>query len=108
MRVSRVLLLVAGICELLLAIPILGGTVVLATGYGALGFMFVLHIVTLVFVVRDRAPMYGPILGIITSALAWIPILGWALHLISGIALVINAFHGQRTMTGSGEQRRYY
>ncbi|OWA35449.1 hypothetical protein B9G55_12465 [Saccharibacillus sp. O16] len=108
MRLSRVLLLVAGICELLLAIPILGGTVVLATGYGALGFMFLLHIVTLVFVIRDRVPMYGPILGIVTSALAWIPFLGWALHLVSGIALVINAFHGQNTINRSSEQRRYY
>ncbi|NGZ77296.1 hypothetical protein [Saccharibacillus alkalitolerans] len=109
MRTSRVLLLVAAACELLLAIPILGGWFVLGTGYTALGFMFLLHLVTLVFAARDRVPFYGPVLGLITSALAWIPFLGWALHMVSGIALAVNALHGPSAAARrADEQRRYY
>ncbi|GGO00876.1 hypothetical protein [Saccharibacillus kuerlensis] len=108
MSISRVLLLIAGVCELLLAIPVLGGWFVLATGWGVLGFMFLLHAAALVFTLRERVPFYGPVLGIITSLLAWIPFIGWALHLASGIALLVNAFQGPRTDTRGVQQRRYY
>lgn len=110
MKISRIMLLVAAVCELLLAIPLLGGSIVIATGYGVLGFMFLLHLVALVLAARDRVPFYGPIFGIVTSALAWIPFLGWALHLASGIVLLINAFHGQqrRDVGRSEAGRRFY
>ena len=110
MKVSRILMLVAAACELLLAIPLLGGWFVLATGWGALGFMFLLHLVTLVMAARDRVPYYGPIVGLVTSALGWVPFLGWALHLASGITLLVNAFHGQqrRDVDRADAQRRYY
>ncbi|WP_037285454.1 hypothetical protein [Saccharibacillus sacchari] len=108
MKLSRILLLVGAVFELLLAIPVLGGAFVLGTGYTALGFMFLFHLVTLVFAARERVPFYGPILGMVTSALAWIPILGWVMHLASGIVLVINALSGQQRETRGNEQRRFY
>ncbi len=112
MKVSRILMLVAAACELLLAIPVLGGWFVLATGWGALGFMFLLHLVTLVLAARERVPYYGPIVGLVTSALGWVPFLGWAMHLASGIALLVNAFQGQqqqRRDAGRSEAgRRFY
>lgn len=108
MKLSRILLLIGAAFELLLAVPFLGGAFVIGTGYTALGFMFVFHLVTLVFAARERVPFYGPILGMVTSALAWVPILGWILHLVSGIALLINALSGQQSESRSAEQRRHY
>lgn len=108
MKISRILLLVGAAFELLLAIPLLGGAFVLGTGYTALGFMFLFHLVTLVFAARERVAFYGPILGMVTSALAWIPILGWIMHLVSGIALLFNALSGQQREARGNEQRRFY
>ena len=108
MKISRILLLVGAVFELLLAVPFLGGAFVIGTGYAALGFMFVYHLVTLIFAARERVPFYGPILGMVTAALAWIPILGWILHLVSGIALLFNALSGQQRDVRGSEQRRFY
>lgn len=82
---------VTGSFELLLAIPFLGGLIVMGSGYSVLGLAFILHAVTLVLSSRDKEPIYGSVVGIITSALAWIPILGWLLHLITAILLMVSA-----------------
>ncbi|MEJ8305821.1 hypothetical protein [Saccharibacillus sacchari] len=110
MKISKILLLVGAVFELLLAIPVLGGAFVIGTGYTALGFMFVYHLVTLVFAARERVPVYGPIVGMVTAALAWIPILGWIMHLASGIVLLFNALSGQQRINSdrSDAQRRFY
>lgn len=88
---SKVMKWITGGFELLLAIPLLGGIIVMGSGYTVLGLAFILHAVTLVLSARDKEPVYGSVLGIITSALAWIPILGWLLHLITAILLMISA-----------------
>lgn len=88
---SRILKWVTGSCELILAIPLVGGLIVLGTWYTVLGVMLILHIITLVLSSRNREPVYGSVLGIVTSLLAWIPILGWVLHLITAILLMVAA-----------------
>lgn len=82
---------VTGGCELVLAIPFLGGLIVIGTGYVALGLMLLLHIVTLVLSTNQKEPGYGSIAGIITSVLAWIPFVGWFLHGLTAILLIISA-----------------
>ncbi|WP_033541860.1 hypothetical protein [Planococcus sp. CAU13] len=96
MKISATLLWISAIAEAFLAIPFLGGSLVISTGYSVLGFMFVLHAITLFFCFREYSPKSGPILGIITSLLAWIPLIGWALHLLSAIVLFINAASASR------------
>lgn len=91
MSASRILKWVTGSFELILAIPLIGGTLVISSGYTVLGLMFILHIVTLVLSSKNREPMYGSILGIITSLLAWIPLVGWVLHLLTAIFLMVTA-----------------
>lgn len=88
---SRVMKLITGLFEAILAIPILGGTIVLGFSYIPLVIMLILHIVTLFLTNKDKGASAGSILGIITSCLAWIPILGWLLHTITAIVLFINA-----------------
>lgn len=91
MKTSVALLWITGLAEAFLAIPFIGGGFVISTGYAPLGIMFVLHAITLFFCFKEYSPKFGSILGIITSALAWIPVIGWALHLLTAIVLLLSA-----------------
>lgn len=91
MKISVALLWITGLAELLLAIPFIGGTFVISTGYTALGVMFLLHAVTLFFCFREYSSKSGSILGIITSLVAWIPLIGWAMHLLTAAVLLLAA-----------------
>lgn len=95
---SRILKWISGSVEIFLAIPVLGGLIVIGTGYTALVLTLILHIVTLILSSKDKEPYYGSVLGIVTSLLAWIPILGWILHLISGILLMVSAAQKPKTI----------
>lgn len=97
MKISVALLWITGLAEAFLAIPFIGGGFVLSTGYTALGVMFVLHVITLFFCFREYSPKSGSILGIITSLMSWIPLIGWVLHLISAIVLLFTAAISNRT-----------
>lgn len=97
MKISTALLWITGLAEAFLAIPFLGGSVVLSTGYGVLGVMFVLHAITLFFCFREFSPKFGSILGIITSLVSWIPLIGWAMHLLTALVLLISAAVSNRT-----------
>lgn len=88
---ARVMRWLTGSFELILAIPLLGAAIVMGTGYVALGIMLVLHIVTLAMSRSQSEPIYGSVLGVVTSVLAWIPIVGWLLHLLSAIFLMVSA-----------------
>ncbi|MCQ6563093.1 hypothetical protein [Paenibacillus mendelii] len=90
---SKIMKLVTGLLELVLAIPIVGGLIVVGFSYAPLGIMFVLHLITLVLSLNNREPIYGPVAGIATSILGWIPVLGWFMHLASAILLLISAMN---------------
>ena len=91
MTSSRILKWVTGSFEILLAFPLLGAAFIIGAAYIPLGVMFVLHIITLVLSIQNQEAKYGSILGIITSLVAWIPMVGWALHIITGILLMVSA-----------------
>jgi hypothetical protein len=91
MSTARVLILVTGILEAILGIPLLGGAIVLAFVYTPLFVMLVLHIITLVFASSESKPKAGSILGIVTSVIGWIPFVGMAMHIASAIVLLITA-----------------
>jgi len=88
---SRILKWVTGSLEVFLAIPVVGAAIVMGSYYTVLGVMLILHIITLVLSATNNEPKYGSILGIVTSLLAWIPFVGWVLHLLSGIFLMVTA-----------------
>ncbi|MGG1639405.1 hypothetical protein BK120_33325 [Paenibacillus sp. FSL A5-0031] len=89
MKAAGTLLLVTAIIEGILGIPLLGGTLVMLSGYTLLFATLILHIVTLVLCSQHNKPVVGSILGIITSVLAWIPILGMIMHLTTALFLFI-------------------
>jgi len=92
---STTLKWVTGGLEAFLGIPILGGAIVIGFGWTPLLVMLILHIVTLVFSANEFQNKHGSILGIITSLLAWIPIIGMFLHMITGLLLLIDAYRAR-------------
>ena len=91
MTSSKVLKWITGAFEIFLGIPVLGGLIIIGTYYTPLFVMFILHIVTLILSTKNREAKYGSILGIVTSLVGWIPIVGMILHIISGILLMVSA-----------------
>ncbi|MFS0638856.1 hypothetical protein AB1K84_23470 [Mesobacillus foraminis] len=91
MNVSTVLKWVTGGLEAFLGIPVLGGAIVLGYAWTPLFLMLILHIVTLIFSMREFQNKHASILGIITSIVAWIPFVGMIMHIITAIVLFIDA-----------------
>jgi len=96
MSLSRILKWITGIFEALLGIPVLGGWYILANLWTPLFVMLILHIVTLILTKRDRGSGIGSILGIITSVIGWIPIIGMIMHIITAIALFLSAMRSEQ------------
>ncbi|KAA0548556.1 hypothetical protein FZW96_08275 [Bacillus sp. BGMRC 2118] len=94
MKVSTILKWVTGGLEAFLGIPVIGGAVVLSLAWTPLFFMLILHIVTLVLCSRENEKKHGSILGIVTSAIGWIPVVGMIMHIVTAIVLMIDAAKG--------------
>jgi hypothetical protein len=88
---TKVLKWVGGGLEAFLAIPLLGAAVILGLAWTPLLLMLIFHIITLVLSVKAGTAKVGPILGIVASCLGIIPFVGWALHVIAAVFLMINA-----------------
>jgi hypothetical protein len=102
---SRILKWTTGACEAVLGVPILGAAIVLGYLWAPLGIMLILHIITLIFTLKDGGSPIGSILSIITSCIAWIPFVGMTMHIITAILLMINAAKPDRTTL---ENKQYY
>jgi hypothetical protein len=100
MSTSKILKWVSGGLEALLGVPILGGTIVIGLVWTPLAMMLILHIITLVFTKKEGGSPTGSILGIVTSCVAWIPVVGMIMHIISAIFLMIDAAKAQDNYAG--------
>ncbi|RLL46503.1 hypothetical protein D8M04_04660 [Oceanobacillus piezotolerans] len=96
MKISTILKWISGGLEAFWGIPLVGGTIILGLYWLPLVFMFILHIVTLVFSLIERKKFHGSIMGIVTSCLAWIPFLGMIMHILTAIFLLIDAYQAQK------------
>lgn len=103
MSSSRILRWVTGSLEILLGIPVLGALIVVGSWYSALAVMLILHIVTLVLSAQNNEPKYGSILGIVTSVVAWIPLVGWVMHVLTGIFLMVSAAQSSTNRTANNQ-----
>lgn len=88
---SKILKWVTGAAEGFLGIPFLGGMYIISQGWTPLLVMLILHIITLIVTNKDGGIRAGSVLGIITSCIAWIPILGMILHIITAVVLILTA-----------------
>lgn len=101
MSTSKILKWVSGGLEALLGVPILGGTIVVGLVWTPLAMMLILHIVTLVITKKEGGgSTTGSILGIITSCVAWIPIVGMIMHIITAIILMLDAAKAEQNHAG--------
>ncbi|WP_048600381.1 hypothetical protein [Rubeoparvulum massiliense] len=91
-RVSTILKWVSGGLEAFLGIPIVGGLIIFSSAWTPLFVMLVLHIVTLIFSINERTNRHGSILGIVTSCVGVIPIVGMIMHIITGVVLMVDAY----------------
>lgn len=89
MKAAGTLILITAIIEAILGFPVLGGMIVVLSGYTLLFATLILHIVTLVLCSQHNKPIIGSVFGIVTSVLAWIPILGMIMHLTTAVFLFI-------------------
>ncbi|WP_438434020.1 hypothetical protein [Gorillibacterium sp. sgz500922] len=108
MPISKTLKLVTGLIELVLGIPIVGGLIVLSSGWSVLGIMLIFHIVTLIVSNQERTGGLGSVCGIVTSCLAWIPFLGMLLHLATAVVLLISCAGTPSYRGSGGPNRRTY
>ncbi|WP_340081453.1 hypothetical protein [Terribacillus sp. FSL K6-0262] len=95
MSATRTMKLITGIMEAILAVPVLGGLIILSNGWMPLVIMLILHIITLVLAVQVKGPLAGSIMGIVASCLGWIPFVGWMLHAAAAVVLLIESFSGR-------------
>ncbi|GAB4073169.1 hypothetical protein GCM10028778_07600 [Barrientosiimonas marina] len=93
---SRMMKWVTGGCEAFLGIPIIGGSLVFSTTWGILLVMFILHLITLLLANRGNRSIAGSVLGMVTSFVGVIPILGMLMHIITAIILIIDAATPER------------
>nr|WP_208528099.1 hypothetical protein [Jeotgalibacillus sp. R-1-5s-1] len=91
MRISTVLKWITGGLEAFWAIPVLGGSIIAFTAWTPLWIMLALHIVTLIFAMREFTSKTGSIFGIVTSIIGIIPFVGFIMHLVTSIILLIDA-----------------
>ncbi|MBM6619190.1 hypothetical protein [Bacillus suaedaesalsae] len=94
MKTSTILKWVSGGLEAFLGIPVIGGAVVLSLAWTPLFFMLILHIVTLVLCSKENEKKHGSILGIVTSAIGWIPVVGMIMHIVTAVVLMVDAAKG--------------
>lgn len=96
MRTASFGYLVAGIFELVMAMPFLGWLI----GVGSFGVMWivgiVINIVIIVALINRKRPIYGNIVAIVANVLGIIPIIGWLLHLIATVLLFVLFFKEEK------------
>lgn len=90
-KTSTILKWVSGGLEAFLGIPVFGGIVIVSLLWTPLAIMLALHIVTLIFSSKENEKRHGSILGIVTSAIGWIPVVGMIMHIITAVLLMVDA-----------------
>ncbi len=79
--------LVAAIFETVLAIPLLGGLLIISSFWLLLVFEVIIGILGVIQANKENKANKGHVLQIITGFIGWIPFLGWLLHLLSATIL---------------------
>lgn len=79
------------ITETILAVPVMGGAIIVGLLWTPLLVMLALHIVTLILTHKHKS-VKGNVLGIIASTVGAIPLVGWILHIITAVFCWIEVF----------------
>ncbi|WP_150275420.1 hypothetical protein [Paenibacillus tepidiphilus] len=82
--------------EAFLALPIIGGAFVISYAWTPLFLAFIVHAVAVFVLWRERGPVAGNVLGMITSVVGLIPFVGWFMHVITAIVLLFEGISRSR------------
>lgn len=77
--------ILVAVFETVLAIPLLGGLLVMGSGYTLLFVGFVLHVIVLACSLESDFGFVAPLVGVLFSLVAWIPFVGWVGHVIIAV-----------------------
>ena len=88
---ARILKWVSGGLEAALGIPLLGGTIVVSLLWTPLIVTLIIHVVAVIFSKQEGRPITGNVLGIVTSCVGWIPIVGMVMHIVSASIILAEA-----------------
>lgn len=91
MSTGRMLKWITCAMEAVLGIPILGATIVISFLYTPLMILLIFHIITMVYCKQEGLDEAPSTLGIITSCIAWIPIVGFIMHILTAVFLLISS-----------------
>ena len=78
--------------EVVLAVPLLGGAIIVGFFWIPLIIMLILHILTLTLALEAKEEGMGSMVGIAASMLGFVPLLGWVCHLVTACLLGIDLF----------------
>lgn len=80
--------------EAFLAIPLLGGAIIIANGWTPLLFAGILHAAAIILLLLSkRLVLIGNLVGLAAALLGWIPFVGWLLHLLAAVILFVEAVY---------------
>ncbi|HEY2493485.1 MAG TPA: hypothetical protein VGI33_11295 [Paenibacillus sp.] len=88
---SKLLKWITFAVEAFFAIPLIGGGFILSYGWTPLIAALILHVIAIMSLLKDRRSIIGNGLGVITSLVGIIPIIGWIMHAITALVLLIEA-----------------
>jgi hypothetical protein len=89
---------ISGGFEAFLGIPFVGGAIILHFLWTPLLFMLAMHIIIVVLGSKEKMPTRANAIGIITSCIAWIPLLGMIMHIITAILILLEATKHQKVV----------
>jgi uncharacterized membrane protein len=72
-----------------LAIPILGGWFIIHNHYSPLWIALLLHVFASIIGFKSKQSIVGHASGVVTSILGFIPIVGWILHCVTTVILLV-------------------
>ncbi|WCF11496.1 hypothetical protein NDS46_31560 (plasmid) [Paenibacillus thiaminolyticus] len=81
--------------EAFLAIPLIGGTFIVANGWIPLWIAFFLHVAGFFFSKQAKMSAVGNGFGIVTSIIGFIPFVGWFFHAITAITLLVEGLSAE-------------
>jgi hypothetical protein len=81
----------AGLAELFLAIPVIGGSTIIAFGWTPLLGMLIIHTLGIMYATDESKMRTGHFVGFAASILGFIPFLGMLLHFVTSIRLLYEA-----------------
>lgn len=103
--------IIAIFSESILAIPVVGGSIIVAFIWIPLIVMLFIHILGIIFANIEGKSTTGHILGVLASILGFIPFLGWILHCVTFIVLitdVVSDFKNKNKNQQQNYQNKHY